>query len=581
MTHRYSFFILAMAMFLATPAIAQVDYFTVADSTSLVDDGALADIEIGCMDAIELEVAQGGPEIVFGFYNNETGDIVAHFPSAPPGDRTEIIVTDAQLDGEFGGDVTACRAVEMLDNGFVAALAVGSTDYVYYWTFPSPLSYADLPGNTSSFRGGGQVLAEADGITGIATIQNLSSAASGGLDIAIYLAMVEFFGAAEDGFYELVPTPPPGSGGFPYSAAALYTNADLDLYDLVIPDLPDEAQPLGGFGLVSSSSEFGGTDLQNVVVSVLPDPNVQGDPLSVIFDPFNDVPIFTNGSDGGLEDVEFASFPAPGPQAYMFNNSFGATDGEQWGFTNDGVTGDRFAEETPMLADPGVTISGYDAPSGTHMVVTPSGALYVASVSAFGGEDAIIGMMNIPIPVELTTFEAITNGSTVTLNWATASETNNAGFEVQLQQGETWDVLGFVDGHGTTTEAQDYSFNVDLVPGTYSFRLKQIDYDGQFEYFGNVEATVGTPGTHMLSSVYPNPFNPRASFDLSVAQAQDVSVELYNVLGQRVATLFEGTLEAGATQTFTIDGSGLATGSYIVRVNGERFNETRRVTLLK
>ena len=185
------------------------------------------------------------------------------------------------------------------------------------------------------------------------------------------------------------------------------------------------------------------------------------------------------------------------------------------------------------------------------------------------------------LPVELVAFDAQVSGRDVLLRWETASETNNAGFEVQMQNGENWDVLGWVEGHGTTTQAQQYSYSTDLLPGTYSFRLKQIDYDGQFEYFGGVEATVGTPSTHLLSAVYPNPFNPQASFDLAVAQTQHVSVELYNVLGQRLATLFNATMEADANQTFTIDGAGLATGQYVVRVAGERFAESRTVTLLK
>ncbi|MDX1408512.1 MAG: proprotein convertase P-domain-containing protein, partial [Saprospiraceae bacterium] len=157
------------------------------------------------------------------------------------------------------------------------------------------------------------------------------------------------------------------------------------------------------------------------------------------------------------------------------------------------------------------------------------------------------------IPVELISFEATINGQDVTLNWETASETNNAGFEVQMQDGENWTVLGFVDGHGTTTEAQTYSYTAEGVGvGTHVFRLKQIDYDGQFEYHGNVEVTVETPGTHVLSNAYPNPFNPQSQFTLAVAQDQLVTAELYNALGQRVATLFNGTVEADQSQLVTI-----------------------------
>src|SRR5690606_34775634 len=176
------------------------------------------------------------------------------------------------------------------------------------------------------------------------------------------------------------------------------------------------------------------------------------------------------------------------------------------------------------------------------------------------------------IPVELTAFTATSSGADVRLAWATASETNNAGFEVQMQQNGGWAALAFVEGHGTTTEAQTYGYTVaGLDPGTYTFRLKQVDFDGAFEYSPEVEATVETPGTHLLGDAYPNPFNPRASFSLSVAATQHVEIGLYNTLGQRVATIFEGTLEHGSARTFTIDGAGLPSGTYTYRAVGERF----------
>ncbi len=186
------------------------------------------------------------------------------------------------------------------------------------------------------------------------------------------------------------------------------------------------------------------------------------------------------------------------------------------------------------------------------------------------------------VPVELVSFNAVVNGTDVSLNWATASETNNAGFEVQVQNGEDWNVLGFVEGHGTTTEAQTYGYTVgDMAVGTHTFRLKQIDFDGAFEYSDELEVTVETPGTHLITRAYPNPFNPQSRFTLAVAQEQHVTAELYNTLGRRVAVLFNGTVEANQSQLVTIDGADLASGTYIVRLNGERFSDALRVTLLK
>ena len=519
---------------LAITPSAQVDYFTVASEADLLDGGVLAEVEIDCMDS-----AGGEP---FVFYNEATGDLVVYDPSAPAGSRTTIIRSNSQIDTDFGGDVTDCRAlsIDIFTNSVYAVLSVGNVDSIYK---------TDL---TGSF---GTVLGEADGTTG------LDIAQTSGL---LVLARVEFFGAPEDGLYSMATD---GTGNVP---VAIATHPDLDLYDVSSPY---------STRFYAMSSEFGGPGFQNVVVRHI----VGSSEFEVVADPFADG-TFTNGTDGGLEDLEVGTILAYGPQLYMFNNSFDAPGGEQWGFSiEEHFVHERFAEESALLADPDVTISGYDAPDGTHMSQTNGGggSLYFESTSAFGGEDAILGLHGAPIPVELISFNAVVDGQSVTLNWETASETNNAGFEVQMRQRETWNALGFVEGHGTTTEAQQYSYSAELLPGTYTFRLKQIDFDGQFEYFGNVEATVGTPSTHLLSAVYPNPFNPQASFDLAVAQTQHVSIELYNVLGQRVATLFDATMEADANQTFTIDGAGLATGPYVVRVTGERFAESRTVTLLK
>lgn len=187
------------------------------------------------------------------------------------------------------------------------------------------------------------------------------------------------------------------------------------------------------------------------------------------------------------------------------------------------------------------------------------------------------------IPVELTSLGARIEGTDVLLSWATASETNNAGFEVQHQMEDgSFEVLDFVDGNGTTTEAQTYNYRVSGMDiGTHVFRLRQIDFDGAFEITGEIEVTLNVVGTHLLSSVYPNPFNPRAQFTLAVAQQQSVQISLYDALGRRVAMLHDGALEANQTYNFAIDGSSLSSGAYFVRVAGEHFNTSQQITLLK
>jgi len=186
------------------------------------------------------------------------------------------------------------------------------------------------------------------------------------------------------------------------------------------------------------------------------------------------------------------------------------------------------------------------------------------------------------VPVELVGFDALQDGSDVLLSWETASETNNAGFEVQMDAGSGYQAMGFVAGHGTTTETQTYAYAVrDLDPGTYQFRLKQIDFDGIFEYHGDLEAAVETPGRYVLMPAYPNPFNPEATVRFAVRDSAPITLTLHDAVGRKVSTLYSGTPEANQTLSVHIDGSALPSGHYLVRLTGSGFSASQSVTLLK
>lgn len=190
------------------------------------------------------------------------------------------------------------------------------------------------------------------------------------------------------------------------------------------------------------------------------------------------------------------------------------------------------------------------------------------------------------LPIELASFEAARDGEDMVLRWQTASETNNAGFEVQHQDPfaleKTWRRVAFVEGQGTTSEAKHYSHRMrDLSPGTHRFRLKQVDLDGTFEYTEAVEAGVGLKGAYDVVAPYPNPFRQQATFALTVAKAQRVDITAYNQLGQRVATLHNGQLEPNAPHTFQFDGGRLSSGLYFIRIQGEEFATTERTMLVR
>lgn len=186
------------------------------------------------------------------------------------------------------------------------------------------------------------------------------------------------------------------------------------------------------------------------------------------------------------------------------------------------------------------------------------------------------------LPVDLVAFEATATDDEVLLHWRTASETNNAGFEVEHRTDNGFASVGFVRGNGTTLEAASYHFSVDgFAPGWHTFRLKQIDFDGTFAYSLEQQVFIDINGAYHFASPYPNPFNPQTQFTLMLAREQHVTVSVYNLVGARVQVLSDGILSAEHPHAFTLDGSALPSGIYIIQAMGEHFKSARSVTLMK
>jgi subtilisin family serine protease len=191
------------------------------------------------------------------------------------------------------------------------------------------------------------------------------------------------------------------------------------------------------------------------------------------------------------------------------------------------------------------------------------------------------------IPVELESFTAAANENSVTLNWSTATETNNSGFSVERKTplDERWIEVGFVPGFGTTTEKKSYTFtDINLSMGSYSYRLKQIDFDGTIEYSNEVLAEVGAPTNFALIQNYPNPFNPSTTIEFSIPEMSSVSVEVYNVIGEQVASLVNQTLDAGYHR-INFNAGNLPSGTYVyqLKANGQNgtFVDTKKMILMK
>jgi len=186
------------------------------------------------------------------------------------------------------------------------------------------------------------------------------------------------------------------------------------------------------------------------------------------------------------------------------------------------------------------------------------------------------------IPVELTSFTANVNNGVVELNWVTATEVNNQGFEVERRTENTeYRTIGFVAGSGTTTEPMNYSYTDRTVENeTYFYRLKQVDFNGTYEYSDEVEVGAIRITSFNLEQNYPNPFNPTTNIKYSVPEAGNIILAVYNVVGEEVAVLVNGYTEAGIFDV-SFDASNLPSGVYLYKLQSANSVQTKKMMLLK
>lgn len=194
---------------------------------------------------------------------------------------------------------------------------------------------------------------------------------------------------------------------------------------------------------------------------------------------------------------------------------------------------------------------------------------------------------NQPIPVELTSFKAEIIKNAVLLNWITATETNNSGWNVErilVNENNTteWVKLGFIEGSGNSTTNKEYSFTDKyLANGKYQYRLQQVDFDGTINYSDIVEVDFNQiPTEFSLYQNYPNPFNPSTTIKFDVPASAFVNVSIYNSIGEKVAIVVNEQMEAGS-HSVRFDASNLASGIYIYRLMANEQVFTNKMMLIK
>jgi hypothetical protein len=190
---------------------------------------------------------------------------------------------------------------------------------------------------------------------------------------------------------------------------------------------------------------------------------------------------------------------------------------------------------------------------------------------------------DMPIPVELTSFNVSPVENGFVLNWSTATEINNKGFEIERKSGEQeWAQIAFVEGEGTTTEETKYSYKDKYLStsGKYQYRLKQIDFDGSFEYSQTVEVSLDPVISYELLQNYPNPFNPATQIRYAIPERTKVSLKIYDILGNEIISLVNEIKEPGYYNV-DFNAGKLSGGVYVFRLITDNFSSSKKMMLLK
>jgi hypothetical protein len=217
---------------------------------------------------------------------------------------------------------------------------------------------------------------------------------------------------------------------------------------------------------------------------------------------------------------------------------------------------------------------------GVFNLVCDGGEPFIAYLNVFV-EDIL--------PVDLSAFVSIVIDGNVLLKWTTASETNNSGFDMERlnEKGQTsddWTKISFVRGHGTNSLPNNYEFTDRNLPsGKYNYRLKQIDFNGNFEYHNlSDEVVIGVPEKFELSQNYPNPFNPSTVISYSLSENSFVTLKVYDVIGNEVATLVSEKQNSGIyNYQFSTVNYQLSSGVYFYKIEAGSFSAVKRMIMIK
>lgn len=263
------------------------------------------------------------------------------------------------------------------------------------------------------------------------------------------------------------------------------------------------------------------------------------------------------------------------------------------------VTANRNSNDVSVLLNtttPGTTIPGFLEKSTFSNGFTSNPTdVFIKDLNLDGKPDfaaanwatdnvsVFINRADFPLPVELTSFTASVQNQNVNLKWSTSEEINNKGFDIERNSfGSGWKKIGFVDGHGTVSSPSLYSFNdYGLNKEVYNYRLKQIDYNGNFKYYElAAEVVIGVPVKFELSQNYPNPFNPETIINYQLSVNSFVTLKVFDLAGREVAQLLNEMKPSGY-YSIKFNGANLSSGIYFYKIEAGNFSAVKKMVLIK
>lgn len=252
-----------------------------------------------------------------------------------------------------------------------------------------------------------------------------------------------------------------------------------------------------------------------------------------------------------------------------------------------GTSGPRSLTVNWLTANPTLIVTTNVSAANSIAVTEDAGMASTFTTVATAGVNTVFrGISFTPnsvVPVELSSFTSSVNKQNVILNWSTVQEENNKGFEIERSSASTeWKSVGFVNGKGTTNNSQNYSFSDNnLSTGNYSYRIKQIDYNGNYKYYTlQNEVIIGVPNEFALMQNYPNPFNPVSTINYSIAVNSFVSLKVYDLTGKVAASLVNEMKSAGY-YSVTFDAKNLSSGTYFYKLTTDKFSDIKRMVVVK